>query len=221
MGKKLEVNVGDKYYRLTVVCEAKQNKGRRRFKCVCDCGKYTVVDLAFLRNGCVKSCGCLQRERASESKKTHGMSKHYLFPVWTLMVDRCENPESKLYKYYGARGISVCENWRGVEGFKNFIRDLEVRPNGYSLDRIDNDGNYEPSNCRWASKTQQVINRRVGVSNKTGVKGVYKDKKGNFIAQITFNYKSVYLGSFRTVEEASKARREAESKYHKPILSCK
>ena len=130
----------------------------RKWICRCDCGNITEVITAHLREGRTKSCGCLQRERISQSETTHGMSGTKVYWVWSQMRDRCSNSNSQDYRYYGGRGISVCPRW---SKFENFIADMGVPPPGLTLDRINNDGNYEPDNCRWATRTVQTANRRV------------------------------------------------------------
>ena len=130
------------------------------------------------------------------------------YSIWLQMRQRCNNPNCKAYRLYGKRGIKVCKRW---DSYKNFIKDMGKRPSKkYSIDRIDTNGNYEPENCRWSTQKTQVKNRRC--YNKFGHAGIRK--KGNtFQARITDNYKEIYLGSFRTLEDAIKARKEAEKIY--------
>lgn len=129
--------------------------------------------------------------------------------VWVAMRQRCNNKNCKTYKYYGGRGIKICKRWLN---FDNFIADMGRRPDsGYSIDRIDVNGNYEPENCRWATQKQQVLNRRRAY-NKLGFNGIRK-KYHTYQARITVNYKEIYLGNFKTLEQAIKARKDAEAKY--------
>ncbi|MBB6446459.1 hypothetical protein [Bacillus benzoevorans] len=131
------------------------------------------------------------------------------------MKGRCNNPNDKKYKDYGARGIKVCDRWEN--SFENFLKDIGKRPSlKYSLDRIDVNGNYEPSNCRWADSVQQARNKRSQTHSVTGVRGVHLHKQmktKRYQAVIGVNGKDISLGYFETLEEATKARKEAELKY--------
>jgi hypothetical protein len=131
--------------------------GQARWICSCDCGKETLVHGYSLRGGLSNSCGCLQRLKTSTANKTHGQTKTSLYRIWAGMFTRCYDKNHRTYKWYGGRGITVCPRWKS---FENFSADMGPRPGNLTLDRINNDGNYELSNCRWASVKEQNTNRR-------------------------------------------------------------
>lgn len=130
---------------------------RSNWKVRCDCGVVKVMFHGGVRFS--KSCGCLKKELLRKARTTHGMAilKTPTYIVWRAMRARCQKPSHKSYKDYGARGIKVCDSWKK---FENFLADMGERPEGMQLDRVDNNGNYEPSNCRWATPMQNMNNRR-------------------------------------------------------------
>lgn len=145
--------------------------------------------------------------------KTHGKSETAENKAWRRMKTRCYNSNIPDYKYYGAKGVVVCERWR--DSFENFLADMGERPSPkHSLDRIDSNGNYEPSNCRWATDYVQSRNQNLRKDNLSGERGLwYHKKSGRWRPSIAVNSKSVYLGSFISKEDAIAARKEAELKY--------
>lgn len=153
---------GKTFGRLTAR-ESVKSPGAARWLCDCSCGSQKVVCSQNLRNGVSQSCGCLRRELAASARRTHGHSGHKdrlrEYAAWGGMIDRCENPENGRFEDYGGRGIQVCAAWR--HDFTAFLSDMGRRPSPlHSLDRIDVDGNYEPSNCRWATMAEQQNNKR-------------------------------------------------------------
>jgi len=141
--------IGMEFGKLRVISYAGvDSSDHSRWNCVCSCGKTSVTRADKLKSGLAKSCGC--------GRITHHMTGTKTHDVWVNMIQRCRNKNSKNFHRYGGRGISVCDRWLS---FENFLSDMGEKPDGLSIERINNDGNYEPSNCRWATQYDQTQNR--------------------------------------------------------------
>ena len=199
---------GSHFGRLVVIDMAgKENNKHYSWNCRCICGNLTIVRGSHLIAGKIKSCGCYR----DELRIKHNMCNTPTYNSWDCMIQRCLNPNNTNYDNYGGKGVSICERWFN---FKHFLEDMGERPLGKSIDRINPQGNYELSNCRWATDFQQNQNQRVKTSNKTGVCGVSFDKRRNkYLAQIVTNGRHRFLGRFNGLSEAIEARHMAEQKY--------
>ncbi len=162
--RPLDLN-GSRFGKLLVIgISPFRENGAIAWECKCDCGKLITTRGSRLKEGRVKSCGCLVSEKAKESitkyKSTHGQSRTRTYSSWQNMKNRCRSPNTTDFDDYGGRGIDYCERW-GV--FENFYGDMGDRPIGTTLDRVDVNGNYEPGNCRWADNETQSNNKRESV----------------------------------------------------------
>lgn len=184
MAKAINI-AGQRFGRLTVIERVESPRAQAQWRCVCDCGKETVVRSQDLRNGHTKSCGCYGLEVSvshTPSFSTHKESRSRLYRVWIGMKGRCNNCKNKAYSYYGGRGIKVCQDWD--ESYALF-RDWALA-NGYqenlTIDRIDVNGNYCPENCRWVSMKVQMnntrVNRRITLNGETKTMAEWSESTG-------------------------------------------
>ena len=181
------------------------SKGKSRFgiyKCGF-CGTNFKANTYDINRGDIKSCGCYNKRRTSETHKTHGLRSTRLYSIWSKLKGRVLNPKNKDYNDYGGRGINICEDWLDIRNFYDWAME-----NGYSdelsIDRIDNAGNYCPENCRWTTKTIQRRNTRIAKNNTSGYKGVSFVKKTNkYKSYIRVNRKRIHIGHFLTAVEGA------------------
>lgn len=177
------------------------------WECRCDCGNTTKVRKSSLVAGVVKSCGCYSRELTSKRLTVHGGSGTASHKAWRHMMQRCNNPKHRAYDYYGGRGIKVCDKWAD---YAAFVQDMGEPKPGETLDRIDPNGDYEPSNCRWASRLVQARNQRMR-ANISGVTGVYQTQSGKWAAQIRAAGRRFCSPARATKDEAIADRRALEA----------
>lgn len=154
---------GQRFGRLVALRPTSQRRsGKVMWLCQCDCGNTTLATSNNLKTGGTRSCGCLYRETVGDARRKHGMTGTRIYGIWKAMRSRCLNVNNKSYENYGGRGISVCNEWGGEDGFKNF-HDWSMK-HGYAdnltIDRIDVNGDYTPNNCRWITQHEQTRNKR-------------------------------------------------------------
>lgn len=197
---------GHRFGRLVAQTPTRFPRGLTGWICICDCGITKAVRTSDLRHTATRSCGCLLKENGGRNK-THGHTSNYSVSVeyktWQSAKDRCHNPKSLTFAAYGGRGINVCNEWRN--SFSTFFKDLGPRPDDFTLERIDVDGDYSPENCRWASRLTQANNKR------TSIKVLYE---GEFISlaelarRCNVNYNTLQrLCKYRKVDPVETANR--------------
>ena len=205
MTQKSNIKVGDKFHMLTVVKEVERwvypsGMYRRRFLMQCDCGNEPKLLLTsnFI-TGNTQSCGCFNKEKNTK----HGLHESRQYRCWTDIKTRCDKDSAKVYKGYGARGISYCEKWKTCEGLWEDME--EGYSDGLTINRRDNDGNYCKENCKWDTKTYQGHQRRKRRGTLCAAIGVSPSTTGGVNANIRFEPHSLHLGAYKTEEEAAEA----------------
>ena len=183
MSKRLEDLTGQRFGRWTVIAPAEKHKtGAAQYMCRCDCGTEKILRRSSLTSGNTQSCGCLARERSKQRGITHGGTGSRLYRIWAGIIQRCcYRKRGREWENYGGRGISVCKEWRDYITFRDW-----AMANGYqdnlSIDRIDNNGDYCPENCRWATNYEQSVNKRtskrISFNGETRTIREFADKYG-------------------------------------------
>ena len=194
MNKYPAICIGDTFSRLMVIEKLPRRSYTLWWLCRCTCGQEKAIRDSLLKSGQTRSCGCL----AKEVNTIHGNWRSRTYKSWQMMKDRCQNSQCPEFSYYGGRGISVCARW---QVFENFLTDMGNRPPRTSIERIDNNGNYEPNNCRWATRHEQMnntrANRLITFNNQTLNVSQWAKKLG-------INRNTLYVRLFRgqTAEQA-------------------
>lgn len=201
------IEIGNTYNNLKAIKRAGKNKHRQalfEFECLL-CGNKVIKVGTLVKTGNTKSCGCLTH--STTKRRTHYKSDNILYHKWANMKWRCKSTKAHNYHRYGGRGIKVCERW--LNSFENFYDDMhEGYFKGAEIDRIDNDGNYEPSNCRWVTREENMRNK-TNRNNKTGHTGIsFRKDMNKYTAYAYVNRKTIYIGSFVSLEEAVIARKK-------------
>lgn len=169
---------GRVFGRLTVISRNGTVNGRSTWNCLCSCGNHTIQLAKTMISGSTKSCGCLQRDIVTNRNASHGMVETGAYISWAAMIQRCTNPRNPRYMDYGGRGIHIAEKWLSFEGFH---ADMGDRPEGHSIERVNNDGDYCKENCIWIPRSDQAKNRR---HPSLWDRKIVRDKMGRFIKQM-------------------------------------
>lgn len=187
------INLTNQVFGRLTVLRKYENEYPNRWICQCTCGKIKIVAHGNLKSGHTVSCGCLRKERVSETQTSHGLSDTPEYKTWQSMKTRCYDPSHLSFARYGGRGIQVCDRWR--HSFENFYTDMGPKPGPeYSIDRNDNNGPYEKSNCRWATRIEQMNNCRI---NR---KVIYQGREMT-LAQLAREYNVNYAILYRRIKD--------------------
>lgn len=196
----------EKFGRLKFISEAEKKGLSRMGLFLCDCGVQVTTYIANVRSGKKRSCGCLRLDYLKNPvQKKHGLSQTPTYSSWVNMMYRCNSDNATGYENYGGRGICVCDRWHD---FSNFLKDMGERPSGMSIDRIDTNGNYEPSNCKWSTRSEQSKNCRKDKISSSIYKGVsFHKNTGLWEAYIKLNEGRLRIGYYSSELEAFNAFR--------------
>ncbi len=201
-------NLTNQRFGKLVVIKRAPNKGGRFtcWLCQCECGKTTTVRSGDLQSRKTTSCGCWRNQiLRSGIRTTHGLKQHALYKNWKAIKQRCSNKNNQSFKNYGGRGIEICQEWReNFEIFYNWAMSNGWEP-GLQIDRIDNNGHYEPLNCHFTNSRHNCSHKTN--TSKYGV-GIYKTPAGKFVAQAFVNKKTRHIGTFKTLREAEQTRKK-------------
>lgn len=210
---KGKLKPGDRFGRLVAVGRDTEYKSDKNVKWIvtCDCGVTKSIQGSQLRSGSTQSCGCLRDELNGRTPEKHGMSRTKEHKTWCGIVSRTQYECASTREWYFDKGIGMSPEWR--ESFIQFYADMGPCPEGYTIDRIDPAGDYSKENCRWASIELQSINKGIFKNNTSGSTGVSQTKTGSYVAYIYHNYGRIHLGTFKQIEDAINARKQAEETY--------
>ena len=201
--------VGNVYSRLTVVSRAEDVKNTHYWLCECQCGNEKTIRGSNLKSGLSTSCGCFAKEAVSKVRTTHGLSTSKISAVWYAMVHRCTNPKNKSYIDYGNRGIDMCSEWaNSMETFMEWAKNSGYKEK-LTIERIDNNGGYNPGNCTWATRQEQAVNKRVYKNSSSGYVGITLVKKtGKWSSVLKHEGKLVASDRFVKLKDAVAHRNE-------------
>jgi len=201
---------GQHFSRWTVISFAGIKNSHTYWNCICVCGTIKIINGDNIKSGKSRSCGCMPKSYTGKIKHNKCHTPEY--KIWAGLINRCENKNNYSYNDYGGRGISVCTRWR--KSFILFLEDMGKRPDPkLSIERRDNNGNYEPENCYWATQVQQKRNTRTMKNNKTGIRGINLTEHNKYQVRIGINKKQIIIGSFSSIKKAAEARKQAEIRY--------
>lgn len=211
MGKTKDLT-GMQFGELRVLGESSIKSYNKKWRCLCSCGSIKDITGVNLKSGNTKGCGCQRRKKGAEHhNSTHGLAGTKTYNTYRHMMARCYYKKQKGYKNYGGREIKVCKRWR--ESFVNFVGDMGLKPPNMSIERINNDGDYKPENCKWASYQEQAFNKRKGKNKSSKYIGVHKIKSnGKWQSCIGWNHKLYNLGSFKDEYEAHQTYERAKKR---------